>query len=630
MDEEKKIPSPAGKRLVAAGGPAHKRPVVILLAVLALLVLLYAALCAWVAFGGRILPGVYAGQELVGNLSPEEAASRIRYSTAVRLEGLAVPFTYGEDGAAQVPGSWAAADAEAAAQAAWQAGRAGSPLTYGFHFLSGFFRPVRTDVPLAFTQEGADQLDQLLRQEETPVTETVYIQGEDAIQVTKGIPGSQYDRAQLQLLLLDAMASQAVAVPQDGRVPGFAPIHVDPVPVDPAPIDWAALARELAVDPADAYFNAETLEIEPAVIGVSLDTTLAANLYDSAKNGAVITIPLTFTQPEVTTEVLEATLFHDLMGEAVSTVSGSSNRAANVKLALSLATDLILMPGDEFSYWDKISPCSRSQGFLPAPSYVDGQTVDSVGGGVCQVSSSIYYAALLSNLEIVERRHHSYAVGYLPDGVDATVFSGNPDFRFKNNTSSPIKLVGILEGRKLTVQIWGTKTDDTYVKVETRRLSTTNYETIYKPDASVPVGTTKESVTPYTGRKVEAYRCIYAADGTLLSRTLESVNNYKKRDRVILYNPEDAYLYDPNAAAPSPSPAPEPTPVPSADPTPSAEPSVSPPSETPSPSPTEEIPPEFVTPSQEPTPTPAPLPTPEPSQEPVSTQPPAAQADSQA
>ena len=278
-------------------------------------------------------------------------------------------------------------------------------------------------------------------------------------------------------------------------------VHVDPVVTQPAPIDWEALAKELLVEPADAVFDPETLSIIPSVTGVRLDVSQAATLYDSTPDGGTVTIPLTFTEPEITTEELEATLFHDLLGEANSHVSGVANRVSNVGLALELCKDVILMPGDVFSYWDRINPCSASQGFLPAPSYVNGQTVDSIGGGVCQVSSSIYYAALLSNLEIVERRNHSYAVGYLPDGADATVFSGNPDFRFRNNTDHPIKITGTLKNRELSVQIWGTKTDDTYVKMQFVELSRTYPETIYKPDESVPVGTTKVSVTPYTGRK---------------------------------------------------------------------------------------------------------------------------------
>lgn len=588
MDEIKRDQPQEGKRLLPGSGPNWKKSLVIPLALLIALLALYAALCVWVAVGGRILPGVSAGGELLGNLTREEASRRLSSVSENPLDALRIPFTYGESGRAEIPGSWAAVDADAAAQAVWRAGREGSPLTYGYHFLAGFFRSTQAGIPLVMTGEGNEQLDALLRAEESPVTETHYTRGSDAIRVTKGTPGLQYDREQIRLALLGSLAQALGTSVQPGAV------HADPAVTQPAPIDWDALAKQLLVEPADAALNPETLEIEPSVTGVSLDTALAASLYDAAGAGETVTIPLTFTEPETTTEELEATLFHDLLGEATSHVSGVANRVSNVGLALELCKDVILMPGDVFSYWDRITPCSASQGFLPAPSYVKGQTVDSIGGGVCQVSSSIYYAALLSNLEIVERRNHSYAVGYLPDGADATVFSGNPDFRFRNNTDYPIKITGTLKDRSLSVQIWGTKTDDTYVKMQFVELSRTYPETIYKPDESVPAGTTKVSVTPYTGRKTEAYRCIYNGDGTLLSKTLESVSTYQKRNKVVLYNPADAHLYDPTVS-PSPSEAPVETPE-----------------STPAPLPTETAP----APSESPAPTedPAPVETPAPTQ----------------
>lgn len=165
-------------------------------------------------------------------------------------------------------------------------------------------------------------------------------------------------------------------------------------------------------------------------------------------------------------------------------------------------------------------------------------------------------------------------MGYIPDGMDATVYYGALDFRFENDTAYPIKLVTSMENRKLTVQIYGTKTDDITVKMESVRLETIAYSTVYQIDNSIAQGTSKVSVTPYTGRKVEAYRCLYDGEGNLISRTLESVNNYRKRDKVILINSADAAAYGVDPVTGQPVPSAEVTPVPSAEPT--AEPSTSP------------------------------------------------------
>ena len=97
--------------------------------------------------------------------------------------------------------------------------------------------------------------------------------------------------------------------------------------------------------------------------------------------------------------------------------------------------------GDVFSYNGVVGQRTAARGYQAAPAYVQGETVDEIGGGICQTSSTIYYAVLHTTLEIVERHAHMYSVGYVPDGMDATVYFGLSDFRFKNNTDYPVKIV---------------------------------------------------------------------------------------------------------------------------------------------------------------------------------------------
>jgi len=602
MDEMKNLPPQEGKRVAPA--PKYKLPLTILAVLLALVLAAYAGLCLFVAFGGRILPGVWVGSDLLGNLTVDEAAYRLENNNTIRLSSLSVPFTYGETGSAEIPGTWATIYAADAAQRAWETGRSGSPLTYGYNFLSGFFRPVQVYAPVELTREGADHLDDLLGIDESPVTETCYVKGSDSIRVLKGSPGVEYDRAQIHSDIISSLSSVIDAAPQQGLIPPA--VHAEAAVTMPAPIDWEGLAARLLVEPVDARFDPEAGKIIPSVTGVHLDTAAAAQLYDAASFGDTVTIPLTFTEPALTTQALEAILFRDKMAEVTTWVSGTAGRLANVTLAMEMCNDLILMPGEVFSYWDIIDPCTAEQGFQPAPSYVKGETVDSIGGGVCQVSSSIYYAAVLSNLEIVERRNHSYEPSYLPAGADATVFSGSPDFRFRNNTDQPLKITGFVKGRNLTLQLWGTKPDDTYVKVEFKELSRTPWETVYKADPTIPLGTTTVSVTPYDGVKTETYRCVYSADGTLLSRTLEAVSTYRRRDKVVLCNPAELHLYDPALATPTPAPTPVPTPTPTPAPAPT-------PSEQPTPAPLPEptapvAPPVLIDPAPLPTADPIPVP----------------------
>ena len=173
------------------------------------------------------------------------------------------------------------------------------------------------------------------------------------------------------------------------------------------------------------------------------------------------------------------------------------------------------MPGEEFYYNGVVGRRTAARGFLPAPAYVGGETVQETGGGVCQGSSTVYLAALRSNLEIVERYPHGYITRYVPDGMDATVYYGAKDFRFRNNIT---------------------------VEMTNQTVGTTGYKTVYKVDSSLPAGSTRVSVTPYAGYTVKVYRNLYE-NGKLKDTKLESTSVYRSRDKVVLVSPEDAAQY---------------------------------------------------------------------------------------
>lgn len=363
-------------------------------------------------------------------------------------------------------------------------------------------------------------------------TEYSYAVADGCLVVTRGTDGMAVDLEGLEEQLLeqlnlcdtDSIAIQGTFTPAE----------------DP---DFQAILDEIYVEAENATLDSTTYEVVEGVTGVSFDVETAQQLYDETEQGESCSIPLIYTEPDITATQLQARLFADVLGECTTYVSGTSNRLSNVALAGQLCNGIILLPGETFSYAAQMNGCTESMGFLPAPSYVGGLTVDSIGGGVCQGSSTIYTAVLYANLEVVQRRNHTYAVSYLPLGSDAMYSSSGSDFQFRNNTDYPIKLDISVSGRYLTVKILGTKVDDTYVKMEFNTLSTTAYSTVYKIDNSVAADSTKVSVTPYTGYKVEAYRCVYSADGTLISRTYESTSTYSKRDQVILVNSADAAQY---------------------------------------------------------------------------------------
>ena len=272
-------------------------------------------------------------------------------------------------------------------------------------------------------------------------------------------------------------------------------------------------------------------------MGADFDVDAAQTALDAAAPGETVTVPAQVQQPTVTAEALKDLLFRDVLGTAQTKVGGTSARKSNVKLSAAAINEYVLNPGDVFSYNEVVGKRTAERGYQAAPAYVQGETVDEIGGGICQTSSTLYLACLRSNLEITERYAHRYIPSYIPAGMDATVSWGGPDYKFTNNTDYPIKIVTTYANSTLTVKILGTNIDGTYAKITNEYLSTTPYEVIYEDDPTLAPGTEKVKTTPYTGYKYRTYRNVYAADGTLISSEYEATSDYKSRNKVILRGP---------------------------------------------------------------------------------------------
>lgn len=326
----------------------------------------------------------------------------------------------------------------------------------------------------------------------------------------------------------------------------------------------------------NASYDAAAGTIIPEQPGADFDVAAVQKALDGAAPGETLTVKADIQQPEVTAADLKAVLFRDVLGEAKTHVSGSAGRIGNVKLSAQIINGLVLNSGETFSYNGSVGKRTADRGFKPAPAYVKGETVDEIGGGICQTSSTLYLACLLSNLEITERYAHRYVPAYIAWGMDATVSWGGPDYKFTNNTLYPVKIVTKYEKGYLTVQILGTNVDGTYVKMSNEVLSKTPWETIYQEDPTMAPGSPDVvKITPYTGYKVNSYQTIYDKDGKVIDSHFEASSNYKVRNKVILQAPA-AQPGSGTAEIPAVTPdTPSDTPVPM-EPTVPAEPAASP------------------------------------------------------
>ena len=266
--------------------------------------------------------------------------------------------------------------------------------------------------------------------------------------------------------------------------------------------------------------------------GAKYDLDDSISAFNKAKEGKEFEVKAKAIVPSITKEDLEKNLFKDVLGEYTTTVNGSSVRKNNVRLA-GEKCNVILLPGEEFSYNKTVGKRTKENGFGEAGAYLNGETVQEVGGGVCQTSSTLYNAVVLSNLEVTERTNHTYISSYVPIGRDATVSWGGPDFKFKNNRDYPIKIEASYAGGKLTCKIIGTDVDGSYVKFTSERTGDVAYNTKYENDATIPEGQQVTKQAGSNGGKAVSYRLVYDKDGKLLSKKKEANSYYKGHEAII-------------------------------------------------------------------------------------------------
>lgn len=504
----------------------------------------YLGLCAWVSGSDRILPNVSVAGLDVSGMTAAEAETALSGAMAEHGSQIIGAVSY-EDQLWSITAEEMGYGWRFAAESAGAVGRENF-LTGGAVYLGQLLgRDHQISAPRWDCTVLDDLVDLVEAETGGSVTEAAYQLDGEALVMTKGKTGQAIDRSQVQDSLWSAVegAMEQKFSGMEGVVEVKNPLIPQETP--PQEPDFQAIHDAVAVEPQNAQYTRETGAVADHVVGVDFDVEALKAAYEKAGEGETFSILVTLTQPEETKQSLEAKLFRDLLGEGTTNVSGSSARKHNVKLSAQACNGVILMPGEVFSYNNTTGSRSASKGYLAAPVYSGDASVDEVGGGICQTSSTIYYAVLHTNLKIVERRAHRFNTGYVPEGMDATVYYGQTDFRFENSTDYPIKIVtsSYDQGgkRKLNVKIYGTNVDGIRAEPKSTVYETVSPTTQYKADESITQGTTKvdSKQNPYTGKSAQTYRYIYDRDGNLLEKQDMGKSVYKMRPKTILYNPAD-------------------------------------------------------------------------------------------
>ena len=253
----------------------------------------------------------------------------------------------------------------------------------------------------------------------------------------------------------------------------------------PSKINIEKIYEEVHKEAKDAYYTQNPFSVYPSENGMDFAISLEEATQMLEEEKEEYTIPLKILYPKVTTNMIGTEAFPDLLSSFSTNYNArDTDRTTNLKLATNKINGTVLMPGETFSYNQVVGARTIAAGYKEAPIYVQGQVVDGLGGGICQITSTLYNAVLYANLEIVERSNHQFVPSYVTASRDATVVYGSIDFKFKNNRNYPIKLICSVANGVASFQIFGLKTDNEYEVVissyETGRTSNAIYSKAYK------------------------------------------------------------------------------------------------------------------------------------------------------
>lgn len=445
-----------------------RRHIKIALTITACIVLLLAGAVTaagyMVTSSATILPNLYVGGVFVGGMDKESAKSAIEVSGWD--EKAKTPLTVTLMGRTEIEiaqyASGAMHTVDEAADAAYAYGHTGSWYANLFDYVKSYLRPTEVNsASIVYNEEYIrTQCEKGIKSLEEELGDGSYeIDKENSLLcMVKGAGELKFDLADMTAVIIDALG--------DGKTE----IDYNYITSTPKMPDFQKIHDNLAAEPADAYFSDDgKFTVIDDVEGCDFDVTEAETIWKDAEPAADVEIPIKLTFPEITGDYLRSLLYRDVLGTMTTYFPKSNeNRISNIQLACSKIEGTILYPGDVFSYNEALGERTKEAGFKMAGAYSNGEVVEELGGGICQVSSTLYSAMLYAyRVNTVQRVPHYFPVDYLEKGYDATVSWPKPDFKFRNDTDYPIKIVTHCnaEEKSLTIEIMGTNLDGTYIQL---------------------------------------------------------------------------------------------------------------------------------------------------------------------
>ena len=409
-----------------------------------------------------------------------------------------------------------------AIEKAYNVGRKSNILGNNFEILKSKIFGTDINLNSNYNEELLNKVVQEMKEKiPNAVKQVAYCIEDDKLVITRGSAGASIDDNQLKN-----------EIKKNINLSCLEEINMKSFQVEPDDIDIEKIYAEVHTEAQDAYYTTNPFQVFAEVQGIDFDLEAAKEILKEYKDE--YEIPLVITNPKKTISQIGTEAFPDLLG-TFSTRYDESNRSrtTNLKLAVSKINGKVIMPGETFSYNSTLGKRTSEAGYKDAAGYAGGKVVQMIGGGICQISSTLYDAVVYANLDIIERHNHAFTTSYVGAGKDATVVYGSLDFKFKNNRQYPITIKASAQNGIAKVSIYGIREETEYeVEIATTILNYIPFKVIYEDDASLAEGT--EKVTQYgsNGCKSITYK-ILKLNGKEVSRSVLSTDTYDPMNKYI-------------------------------------------------------------------------------------------------
>ena len=497
--------------------------------VIILLTLIFSTVFALINISNvNIISGIKINGIEISNFSKEEAIKKLQEITNQKLENDIIvkteDFEYGIK-LSQIETNY---NIQKALEEAYNIGRDSNIFANNYNILETVIFGKEIDLEYTYNEELLNNIliDINSKLPNSVIEANYYIENEKLI-ITKGKKGTSINKDEIKQALINEILSNNKEVQ----------INMDLIEKEPLPIDIDKIYKEVHKDPQNAYYTKNPFQVFPHVEGVNFDLEAARELLKEDKEE--YEIQLTIITPEVTTNKIGTEAFPDLLS-SFSTRYDASNypRTTNLKLAMGKLNGVVLGAGETFSYNKTLGKRTAEAGYREAGGYAGGRVVQTLAGGICQISSTLYDAVVYANLDIVERHNHMFLAGYVGAGKDATVVYGSLDFKFKNTRKYPIMIKTSIGNGVAKIDIYGIKQEVEYdVDIATSVLSYTPFKVIYEEDKTLQPGQEKVAQNGMNGCKSITYKVV-KLNGVEVSREVLSSDTYDPMNKIIKKGPE--------------------------------------------------------------------------------------------